>query len=101
MFAGAVSGDAMPDFPTTVLSIVAPEGSFLHLDAGILDLGLIRDSVTTAQNKFRNFGESFENVAFIGPEALAITHTACPDGSYAAAFAVATGQACPDASSGL
>jgi hypothetical protein len=99
-FALATSG-AFPDFPSTVVSIVAAEGSFLHLDAGILDLGLIRDSVTTAQNKFRNFGESFENVAFIGVEALATTHTMCPDGSYAAAVDIVTGQACPSASSGL
>jgi|GEM_PF-1543352 hypothetical protein len=97
----AVSGDAMPDFPSTILSIVAAEGSFLHLDAGVLDLGLIRDSITTAQNKFRQFGESFENVAYVGVESLAITHTCCPDSTYAAAIAITSGQVCPDAGSGL
>lgn len=100
-FTQAVGGDPVPDFPATVVSYVFFEGSFLHLDAGTLDLGLIRDSVLTTINKFRNFAESFESVAFIGPEALAITHTACPDGTYAAAVAITTGQACPESGSGL
>lgn len=93
LFTAAASGQPAPSFPSTVVSYNFFEGSFLHLDAGILDLGIIRDSILTAQNKFRNFAESFENVAFIGPEAIACTHTACPDGGVAAAYVIAS-QAC-------
>lgn len=93
LFAAATDGDALPGFPATIAGAMFFEGSFLHLDAGILDLGIIRDSTLTALNKFRNFAESFENVVFIGPEALWLTLTTCADGGLAAAYAIGT-QAC-------
>lgn len=64
--------------------IIAPEGSFIYLDGGELDLGVVRDSTLNAQNNFENFSEGFENVAFVGPEALCVTSSICPDGSTAA-----------------
>lgn len=88
IFSAAVSGSPLPEFPSTIAAYMFFEGNFIHLDAGILDLGIIRDSTLTALNKFRNFGESFENVVFIGPEALAITLTTCPDGGLAAAYVI-------------
>lgn len=83
-------GGVLPTWPTTVACAMFFEGSFLHLDAGILDLGIIRDSTLTALNKFRNFAESFENIVFIGPEALWLTLTTCPDGGLAAAYTIAS-----------
>jgi hypothetical protein len=93
LFEAAVSGSALPSYPATIEVFMFFEGNFLHLDAGILDLGIIRDSTLTALNKFRNFGESFENVVFIGPEALAMTLTTCPDGGLAEAYVIGM-QAC-------
>ena len=61
-----------------------PEGSFLFLDGGVLELGIVRDSVLNAENQFQIFGESFENVAFVGIESLWITTTVCPSGTVAA-----------------
>ena len=90
LFAAAVSGDPLPTWPAEIACAMFFEGNFLHLDAGILDLGIIRDSTLTALNKFRNFGESFENVVFIGPEALWLTLTTCPDGGLAEAYVIAT-----------
>lgn len=40
-------------------------GTFLYVDAGQLDLGIVRDSHLNAANDFQLFGETFENVAKI------------------------------------
>ena len=63
-------------------------GFLRGLGVVVIDLGIIRDSTLTALNKFRNFGESFENVVFIGPEALWLTLTTCPDGGLAEAYVI-------------
>lgn len=68
-------------FPTSVIGFLYPEGSFLFLDGGTLDLGIVRDSTLNSTNDFQIFGETFENVAFVGPESLKITFTVCPSGT--------------------
>lgn len=78
---GAQAAGALLKFPTTVRWYLYPEGSFLYLDGGVLELGLVRDSVLNATNDFQIFGESFENVAFIGVESLAVTSTLCDSGA--------------------
>jgi len=75
-------------YPSTVDAFMFPQGSFLHLDAGTLDLGLVRDSTLNSTNQFQMFSETFENVALVGPEALEIILSLSPDGSYAAAKSV-------------
>jgi hypothetical protein len=67
-------------FPTDVVWYLFPEGSFLYLDGGTLELGLVRDSVLNSTNDFEIFGESFENVAFIGVESLAVISALCDTG---------------------
>lgn len=79
------SRNTLAQFPTTVYSYLFAEGSWLHLDAGTLDLGLVRDSTLNSTNQFRMFTETFENAALVGPESLEIRSTLSPDGSYAAA----------------
>lgn len=55
-------------------TLLYPEGTFFFLDGGTLDLGTeIRDSTLNATNDRQAFMETFENVAFRGCEALAIT----------------------------
>lgn len=72
---GAQQGaSTLVTFPTTVVSYMFAPGSFLFLDGGELNFGLIRDSVLNAQNNYRVFSESFEAVAFVGMEALELTH---------------------------
>jgi hypothetical protein len=73
------------EFPSTVEFIMAPAGSFLFLDGGTLDLGLVRDSVLNKTNDYQIFGESWENLAFIGIESLHVTATVCDTGAVAAA----------------
>ena len=77
---GTQNAGALLNYPTTCTWYMFPEGSFLYLDGGILELGLVRDSVLNSTNDFEIFGESFENVAYIGVESLAITSTLCDSG---------------------
>jgi len=80
-FASEAAG-ALDDFPSTVQWAIFPEGEFLHLDAGTLDLGIVRDSTLNTTNDFQIFGENFENVARIGPAqgALWVTSTVAATG---------------------
>jgi hypothetical protein len=41
-----------------------PEGTFLYIDGGTLDLGLVRDSTLNSTNDFQVFGEIFNNTVF-------------------------------------
>jgi hypothetical protein len=79
----AQTAGAMGDFPTTVKWFIFPEGSFLFLDGGSLDLGLVRDSALNSTNDYQLFAETFENVAFTGLQSLAVTSTVCPSGEVA------------------
>lgn len=82
------AGYGLLPFPEAVTWYLFPEGSFLYLDGGTLELGIVRDSVLNATNDFEIFGESFENVAFIGVESLAVT-------SYVADIGVTAGTTIP------
>jgi hypothetical protein len=77
---GAQGTGAILDFPDTVVWYIYPEGSFLFLDGGTLELGIVRDSILNNTNDYRIFGESFEQVAFVGPESLEVESTVCPTG---------------------
>ena len=51
------------------------EGTWLVLDGGTLDLGVIRDSTHVANNTYCEFTESFYNVARVGGESVHVTST--------------------------
>lgn len=80
---GAQGASALTDFPTTVKWYLYAEGTFLFLDGGELNLGLVRDHTLNTQNDYSLFFESFEGLAFVGHEALEVTTTLEPDGTYA------------------
>ena len=80
------AGGLLP-FPSTVNWFIYPEGSFIYLDGGTLELGIVRDSVLNKTNDFQIFGETFESVAFVGVEALSVTSTTCDSGTVAAPHA--------------
>jgi len=77
---GAQGAGALLGFPSTCVWFLYPEGSFLYLDGGTLELGVVRDSTLNATNDYTIFGEGFENLAFIGPESLKVTSTVCATG---------------------
>lgn len=83
IFDAQADGVAVDPFPTTVNGYVFPEGSFLFLDGGRLDLGIVRDSVLNSTNDYQIFAETFENLAFVGVESIEIEWTVCPSGTVA------------------
>lgn len=59
-------------FPDTLVWYLFAEGTFIFLDAGTLDLGLVRDSALNGTNDYKIFLETFEGVAMVGQESLRI-----------------------------
>lgn len=80
------SGGDNPQFPTTLGSVLAPNGFFTYLDGGTLDLGTeIRDHNLNRQNKVAAFAESYEGILARGCNALGLDipveicdNVACP-----------------------
>jgi hypothetical protein len=80
----AQGSGAMNEFPDTFVWYIFAEGSFLFLDGGTLDLGVIRDSTLVGTNDYKMFVETFENVALVGVESLQVTSTINVNGVAAA-----------------
>ena len=80
----AQGSGAMNEFPDTFVWYLFAEGSFLFLDGGTLDLGVIRDSTLVGTNDYKMFVETFENVALVGVESLQVTSTINVNGVAAA-----------------
>ena len=80
----AQSAGALASWPTSFKWYLFAEGSFLFLDGGSLDIGLIRDSTLVGTNDYKMFTETFEGLAFVGIESLAVTSTISINGAAAA-----------------
>ena len=82
----AETQSTIDDFPDIAQIALFPAGTFLHLDGGTLELGLVRDSTLNQTNDYQVFGETFENVARIGPTQAArwLSVTICPNGQFPA-----------------
>lgn len=76
----AQSTGALVSWPNYVEWFIFPEGSFLYLDGGNLDLGLVRDSTLNSQNDYQIFYEEFFGLCFIGIESYKVTSNVCPTG---------------------
>ncbi len=78
--AGAINA-----FPDKIVGYVFAEGMWQFLDAGRLDLGVVRDSVLDSTNDYETFVETFEKPAYRGftdgSYALVIDH--CANGTSA------------------
>ena len=83
-FDGAQSSGAMNEFADTFVWYIFAEGTFLFLDGGTLDLGVIRDSTLVGTNDYKMFVETFEGVAKVGVESLKVTSTISVNGVAAA-----------------
>jgi len=81
---GAQSSGAMNEFSDSFTWYMFAEGTFLFLDGGTLDLGIIRDSSLVGTNDYKMFVETFEGVAKVGIESLAVTSTISVNGVAAA-----------------
>ena len=89
---GAQSSGALNEFADSFTWYLFAEGTFLFLDGGTLDLGIIRDSTLVGTNDYKMFVETFEGVAKVGIESLAVTSTISING-VAAALRDTTGAA--------
>jgi hypothetical protein len=78
-------------YPANAAIILAAPGTFLHLDGGTLDLGVVRDSGLVGTNQYIEFSESFEKVAKVGIEAQRITLPVAVQGGTAAAVTTTAG----------
>lgn len=85
---GSQSDGALLPFPDSIVWYLFPEGSFIYLDGGVLELGIVRDSVLNQTNDFQIFGETFESVAFVGVESLAVESDVCDSGTVSLPHAV-------------
>lgn len=74
------AGQSIPGFPDQIDSVLYPSGSWLFLDGGTLDLGLVRDSELNSRNRYRQFSETFEGAAFRGVESLRLVMSVQPNG---------------------
>jgi chemotaxis protein histidine kinase CheA len=83
IFAAQTSG-AMTEFKDTFVWYIFAEGTFLFLDGGTLDLGIIRDSTLVGTNDYKMFIETFEGIAKVGVESIQVTSTVQVNGSAAA-----------------
>ena len=81
---GAQGATSLLEFPDSFVWYLFAEGTFLFLDGGTLDLGIIRDSSLVGTNDYKMFVETFEGVAKVGIEALKITSTISINGVAAA-----------------
>jgi chemotaxis protein histidine kinase CheA len=81
---GSQGATALLDFPDSFDWFLFAEGTFLFLDGGTLDLGIIRDSSLVGTNDYKMFIETFENVAKVGIESLKITSAISVNGVAAA-----------------
>jgi hypothetical protein len=54
-------------YPTSAEWLLYPTGSFSRLDGGSLDLGVVRTKEDVQKNKYCEFAETFESLAYMGP----------------------------------
>lgn len=85
---GAQNAGALLGFPSNVIWYLFSEGTFLFLDGGTLDLGLVRDSTLNGTNDYKIFLENFEGVAKVGVESLRVTSALAIKGSSSGTTAV-------------
>lgn len=82
--AAPVDGTSLASWPCNVTWYLFPEGEWLYLDSGVLDLGLVRDSTLNSQNDYQIWMEEFNGLAKVGnTESLAVTSAIVPNGSTA------------------
>ena len=78
---GPQNATGLVDFPSAVQWQISAPGSFLLLDNGRLDLGVVRDSTLNSTNDYQTFAETFEGLAYVGLESNWVTSTVCPNGA--------------------
>jgi len=84
---GGQSDGHLTAWPSHVIGYVYPEGTWLGLDGGSLDIGVTRDATLNTVNDFQMFSEIMEGVHFHGYESTRLDIDICPSGATSAAIA--------------
>lgn len=84
-FGGTQGVGSMIGYPTKARAYVFLEGSWLFLDGGSLDFGIIRDATLIGTNDMLMFSEFMENVHYHGVpgESYTVDLDICANGGYA------------------
>jgi hypothetical protein len=80
----AQNAGALIQFPASFLAYVFADGTWVYLDGGTLDLGVVRDANLVNTNDYRVFFETFENIAKVDNESYAVTIDTCINGVVSA-----------------
>ncbi len=80
-FADLQGAGAINPFPTSVVGYLFAPGTFVRLDGGTLDVGIVRDSTLNGTNDLQIFSEQWVQVCQVGLESLRLEITLCPDGT--------------------
>ncbi|MEO1063629.1 MAG: major capsid protein [Actinomycetota bacterium] len=72
---GAQAAGALNGYPATVPAYFAPPGSFVRLDGGTLDLGIVRDSVLNRNNDLMMFAEEWIGTIHLVTEVVEVVQT--------------------------
>lgn len=86
----AQGAGALNAFPTTAVWYIHAPGTFVRLDSGSLDVGLVRDSVLNGTNDLEIFMEQWVGTVKMGNEAIKVTSTLCPNGGAPAPATLVT-----------
>ena len=81
-FSAAQADGPLNDYPEDAVSYLFAPGTFIRLDGGQLDLGIVRDSVLNRTNDLQIFAEEWTQVCKLGIESVRIEHQGvCPNGA--------------------
>lgn len=91
-FNNAQAAGAINRFPKVAQSFIFAPGTFIRLDGGTLDVGLVRDSTLNRTNDVQLFMEEWIGAAMVGLESMRLIDTVCPTGGAPAGVTATT---CP------
>lgn len=83
-WAGAQNAGAANDWPANFTSYLFAPGTFVRLDGGSLDVGLVRDSALNRTNDLELFFEEWIGTVKLGIESIADTFSVTANGAGAA-----------------
>ena len=89
-FNAAQAAGALNPLPTQVYSYIYAPGTFVRLDGGSLDVGLVRDSTLNRTNDLQLFMEEWIGMAKLGFESIRLASTACVNGAGPAGVTAVT-----------
>lgn len=89
-FNSAQAAGLLKAWPTTISAYFFSSGTFVRLDGGTLDLGLVRDSTLNRTNDLQLFMEEWIGMAKLGFESIRITSTVKVNGAAPAGVTAAS-----------